>query len=93
MNVSGLLALFDHIPTWPSVVERGESADVDPTALHLPRSARAPVLARLAQERRGPLLFVTGRVDAVPHLAADIRSVVAGRCPVAALSGADAIAL
>ncbi|MCO5190449.1 MAG: transcription-repair coupling factor [Anaerolineae bacterium] len=66
MNVSGLLALFDHIPTWPSVVERGESADVDPTALHLPRSARAPVLARLAQERRGPLLFVTGRVDAVP---------------------------
>ena len=67
MNLSGLLDLFDLIPPWNRVAEQLDGAkDGEPVALNLLRSARVPALARLATRRTGPILFITGRVDAVP---------------------------
>ncbi len=62
MSISGLLLLFDELPAY-----RGLSAalaeHVILPPLGLPDSARAAILARLYQDHKGPLIFLTGRVD------------------------------
>lgn len=66
MNISGLLQIFDQLPVLGQLVQELEKQSTIP-ALNLPRSARAPLLARLAQIRQVPILFITGRVDVVSN--------------------------
>ena len=62
MNISGILEIFDQLPTFSQLL-----AEVDkeppPPALDLPRSARPAVLTRLFDSRRVPLILITGRVE------------------------------
>ena len=62
MNISGILNIFDQLPAW---AELGQVLDGEqpPPSLLLPRSARAPVLAKLFLQRRVPIVLLTGRMD------------------------------
>ncbi|MBE2197162.1 MAG: transcription-repair coupling factor [Anaerolinea sp.] len=63
MNVSGILRVFDQLPSWAELGQELDKQQPLPPLL-LPRSARAPVVAQLFLQRRVPLLLLTGRVDA-----------------------------
>lgn len=60
MNLSALPPLFGELPQFGQLPE---TSGLHP--LHLPRSARAAVLAHIASGSDKPLLLLTGRVDAV----------------------------
>lgn len=62
MNASGILNIFDQLPAWAELRRELDKQQPVPPLL-LPRSARAPVLAKLFQERRIPIVLLTGRVD------------------------------
>ncbi len=66
MNLSGLLSIFDQLPAFGQFIQELESQQSLP-ALGLPRSARAPFLARLSQARQVPILLITSRVDTVSN--------------------------
>ncbi|HFC11836.1 MAG TPA: DEAD/DEAH box helicase, partial [Anaerolineae bacterium] len=63
MNLSGLLQAFDDLPVYGQVRDRLGVAGLD--ALHLPRSVRPILLAKLFADAGKPLLLLTSRVDAV----------------------------
>lgn len=63
MSISGILDIFNELPAWQKLSEALDSRQPLP-ALLLPRSPRAPVLARLFVERQVPVVLVTGRMDA-----------------------------
>ncbi len=63
MSISGILDIFNQLPAWQELSVALDSRKPLP-ALLLPRSARAPVLARLFMERQVPVILVTGRMDA-----------------------------
>lgn len=65
MQLSGLLEIFDTLPAFQQMLAQVEDS-AEFLTLHLPPSARAPILARLCLSRRVPTLFLVGRVDAVP---------------------------
>jgi transcription-repair coupling factor (superfamily II helicase) len=65
MTVFGLLKAFDELPAFQELVTAVESQAIQ-TALQLPRSARAAILAKLYLTQQRPIVLVTGRVDAVP---------------------------
>ena len=62
MNLSGLLDVFNGVELVDEIVQGADSAELTP--LHLLRSARAPILARLHQQRQKPTLLIVGRVEA-----------------------------
>ena len=62
MNLSGLLDVFNGIDLVDKVVAGGNSAELTP--LHLLRAARAPLLAKLHQQRQKPTLLVVGSTEA-----------------------------
>jgi transcription-repair coupling factor (superfamily II helicase) len=64
MNLSGILKLLDQLPAYRRLLVTLNEGQAPPS-LALPRSARPPLLANLFLERQRPLLFITGRVDAV----------------------------
>lgn len=64
MQLSGLLEVFDELPAFGQVRAALDSAEI--RSLHLPASARAPILAKFFLTRQTPTLFLVGRVDAVP---------------------------
>ena len=63
MTISGLLSIFDELPAYRQLARTLEE-QVSPPALLLPKSARAPLLTRLHQERKTPILLLVGRVEA-----------------------------
>ena len=62
MTISGLLSCFDELPAYRQLASTVEDQVSSPTLL-LPKSARAPLLARLYQERKIPILLIVGRVE------------------------------
>ncbi|MEZ4645344.1 MAG: transcription-repair coupling factor [Chloroflexota bacterium] len=62
MNVAGILNIFDQLPAWSELGQELDKHQPLPPLL-LPRSARAPVLAKLFLQRRVPIVLLTGRVD------------------------------
>ena len=64
MNITGLLNAFDDLPAWKAFVAEIEKKRPLPP-LHLPRSARPPVLAELFRTCRVPVVFIAGRIDNV----------------------------
>jgi transcription-repair coupling factor (superfamily II helicase) len=64
MNITGLLNAFDDLPAWKAFVAEIEKKRPLPP-LHLPRSARPPVLAELFRTCNVPVVFIAGRIDNV----------------------------
>ncbi len=65
MNISGLLALLEQLPSYTQLRQKlAEDKELEP--LGLPRSAWPPLLARLYLDTNAPIVLVTGRIDAVP---------------------------
>jgi transcription-repair coupling factor (superfamily II helicase) len=62
MTISGLLSIFDDLPAYRQLASTLDKKVSSP-ALLLPKSARAPLLARLYQERQIPVLLLVGKVE------------------------------
>ncbi|MDA0243181.1 MAG: transcription-repair coupling factor [Chloroflexi bacterium] len=65
MNLTPLLDIFDELPAY-AAAETAVDGRTAELVLGLPRSARPPILAKLAMGRRVPILLVAGRVEQVP---------------------------
>ena len=63
MNLSGLLSIFEQLPVYGQALSGLDDSGVNP--LHLPPTVRAVTLAKLFSDSTKPMLFVTGRPDAV----------------------------
>ena len=62
MSVSGILQIYDQLPTFGELVNALQAQQSIP-ALLLPKGARPSILAKLYLERRVPILLLTGRVE------------------------------
>ena len=62
MTISGLLSIFDELPAYQQLANALEE-QASAKALLLPRTARAPLLAKLFQERQIPILLLVGKVE------------------------------
>ena len=62
MTISGLLSIFDELPAYRQLAATLDK-NISSPALLLPKSARAPLLARLYQERQIPVLLLVGKVE------------------------------
>lgn len=65
MNISGVLELFEELPEYKKFLAQLQTQK-DLAPLQLPQSVRPPILAKTFLDRGRSLLFITGRVDAVP---------------------------
>ncbi len=61
--ISGLLSIFEELPVFQDFRKALEE-DRGPRPLSLPQSARAPILARLYQDKQIPVLLLVGKVEA-----------------------------
>ncbi|MDJ0754565.1 MAG: transcription-repair coupling factor [Ardenticatenaceae bacterium] len=65
LSVADLLTHFDRLPAYADLVDQINSRQA-PLTIGLMRHARPPVLARLISEAQVPVLFITGKTEAVP---------------------------
>jgi transcription-repair coupling factor (superfamily II helicase) len=72
MNISGLLAAFDRLEPYHTLLEDLRQGEM-PAPLGLMRAARAPVLAGLARDLHRPLLLVAGTVARAQQLVQSLR--------------------
>ena len=63
MNLSGLLSIFEQLPAYEKALASLDDTGISP--LHLPATVRAITMAKLFSDSTKPMLFVTGRPDAV----------------------------
>ena len=67
LNLSGLLPALRALPEYRAALERS-----GPAALVVPRAARLPVMAALAQDAARPVLILTARSDRALALADEL---------------------
>jgi hypothetical protein len=66
MNLTGILQIFDQLPNYGKLIEELDAGKrLEPQGL-IP-GAKEPLLAKLILSLSRPILFLTGRVDAVPE--------------------------
>src|SRR5215831_16607915 len=72
MILSGLLAAIESLPEFDSVLGGLAGAAPFGAALRLPRAARVPVAAALAERLGRPLLYVVARTDRASTVADEL---------------------